>query len=187
MRRAACLVFVLLAFACKRGKSPPQEQAVPQPSASVFSLAVAPGTCPDIEACERECDAGSSDRCMRLGTTLESGKGSAKDEKRAAALFEQACAMGNNFGCLNAGRVHEFGHGVPKDDAKAAEFNKKACELGNAAGCYNEALFFAEGRGVAKDDRRALELFEGACDAGAKQACIDAKAVRDRVTGGGGK
>ena len=186
MRPSACVLLLVLACACKRGKQAPEEQQ-PAPSQSVFSVAIAPGACPDIEACEKECDAGSADRCMRLATTYESGKGVTKDEKRAAELFERSCTMGDSFGCLNAARVNEFGHGVPKDDAKAAAFNKKSCDLGNPSGCYNEALFYADGRGVAKDDPRALDLFENACDAGARQACVDAKAVRERLSGGKGE
>ena len=50
---------VALLGGCHRG---PSSHGQPAPSASVITLAVTIGGCEDVEACERECDAGSADR-----------------------------------------------------------------------------------------------------------------------------
>lgn len=174
MRAALLLVPAVVGLAaCHRGSSTTGE--APAPSASVITLGMALGTCPDLEACERECDAGSADRCRRLGATYLTGQGAPQDEARGTALYEQACAMRDPSACLFAGQSYEFSHGVKKDDAKAERFYERACDLGWAPGCYNEAIMFENGRGVPQDRAKAGDLYQVACTAGAKQACDKAK------------
>jgi hypothetical protein len=149
----------------------------PSPSASVISFGVEMGACEDLVACTNECDAGSSDRCRRMGVSYEFGKGVDRDQEHAIQLYEKACAMGDSEGCLAAGRMHEFHHGVPKDDTKAVAFYERACDLRNPVGCANLALMLERGRGVARDGLRALVLFEEACSKGSGLACEHAKAL----------
>jgi hypothetical protein len=138
------------------------------------------GTCPDLVACEKECDAGSADRCRRLAATYAFGQsGVDKDEARATGLYEHACDMKDAPGCLFAGQMHEFAHGVPKDDAAAARFYGRACDLGYAAGCYNLAILYERGNGVTKDRAKAGDLYQVACTAGAKQACDRAREMHE--------
>lgn len=145
------------------------------PSASVFVLGAGLGSCPDIEACERECDGGSADRCRRLAATYAFGQGVEKDETEATALYEHACDMKDPSACVFAGQMHEFSRGVPKDDAKAARFYERACDLGWAPGCYNLAIMYERGTGVPVNRERAGDLYQTACTAGAKQACDKAR------------
>ncbi|HEX3344403.1 MAG TPA: hypothetical protein VHS09_07505, partial [Polyangiaceae bacterium] len=122
-RRRAGALAVLLALGlvgCHRGASSSGEE--PAPTASVVSIGNTIGTCPDLGACEKECDAGSADRCRRLAATYAFGQGVDKDEARATALYEHACAMKDAPACLFAGQMHEFAHGGPKDDTAAARF-----------------------------------------------------------------
>ena len=70
--------------ACHRGSSAGEELA---PSASVVTIGNTIGTCPDLASCEKECDAGSADRCRRLAATYAFGQGVDKDETRATALY----------------------------------------------------------------------------------------------------
>jgi TPR repeat protein len=153
MRLALALLLGALATACSRGRSSGNEQ--PAPSASVITLGVAIGTCPDVPACEKECDAGSADRCRRLAATLAFGQGVDKDEVRATALYEHACDMSDPSACVFAGQMYEFAHGVDKDDARAARLYGRGCDLKYVAGCYNLAIMFERGTGVPQDRAKA--------------------------------
>jgi TPR repeat protein len=159
---------------CHRGSSASSGED-PAPPASVVTIGNTIGTCPDLVACENECDAGSADRCRRLAATYAFGQGVVKDEARATGLYEHACDMRDASACLFAGQMHEFAHGVPKDDVVAARFYGRSCDLGYAAGCYNLAILFEEGHGVPKDRAKAGDLYQVACTAGAKQACDRAR------------
>jgi TPR repeat protein len=166
--------------ACSR-RAPPTEEA-PAPSASVIQIGVGVGACSDVDACERECDAGSADRCRRLAASHEQGQGTPKDEALATALYERACDLGDAAGCVFAGRMHEYAHGVPEDVPAAARLYERACTMQtvpSAAGCYNLAIVLERGRGVPRDPSRAADLYQRACNAGAKAACAQAAALRD--------
>jgi TPR repeat protein len=172
MRLALVLTWLLCA-ACSRGRSAGQEQ--PAPSSSVITLGMALGACEDLPACERECDAGSADRCRRLAATYALGQGVDQDEARATALYEHACDMSDPSACLFAGQMNEFARGVPKDDAKAARLYGRACDLHWAPGCYNLGIMYERGTGVPQDRVRAGDLYQMACTAGSKASCEKAK------------
>ena len=172
----ACLT--ALAVGCDRGQNPGQDSPGAAPSASVIAIANALGTCDDLALCDRECDAGSSDRCRRLGVNYEFGHGVDVNGARATVLYEQSCRMKNTDGCVAAGRMYEFHHGVLKDDAKAAGFYSRACELGDPTGCANFGIMLESGHGTTKDLGRAKELFDRACARGASLACAHARALR---------
>jgi TPR repeat protein len=150
----------------------------PAPTGSTISIAAALGDCDDVSVCEKECDAGKSDRCRRLGVTYEFGKGVTKDPVRATQLYEQACTMDNSDACLSAGRMYEYHHGVGKDDAKAVALYIRACDLENPTGCANLAIMLENGRGATKDEARAARLYDQACAKGAGLACERAKVLR---------
>jgi TPR repeat protein len=172
--RIATFVALAVCAACNRGQPSSGEQP-PAPSSSVVTLGVALGTCPDLEACERECDAGSADRCRRLGATYAFGEGVPKDEARATALFSQACDMKDPSACMFAGQAYEFAHGVAKDDAKAASFYQRSCDLKWVAGCYNMGIMYERGTGVPRDPDKAAAMYQVACEAGAREACEKAR------------
>lgn len=167
------LVLAAAVASCHRGGS--SASGGPAPSASVITIGVALGTCPDVEVCARECDAGSADRCRRLAATYALGQGVDKDEARATTLYEQACDMKDSSACVFAGQMYEFAHGVAKDDAKAARFYERACDREWAPGCYNLAIMTERGTGVPQDRAKAADLYQMACTAGAQQACEKAR------------
>jgi len=162
------------------GKHGPTPEESPAPSGGVIGIGVALGACEDPEACERECEAGSADRCRRLAATFAMGHGEGRDEARAAALYARACAMNDAPACVFEGQMHEYAHGVPKDDALAAKLYAKACDLDWLAGCYNLAIMLENGRGVEADVQRAASLYERVCEAGAGAGCAKAKALEPR-------
>jgi TPR repeat protein len=137
------------------------------------------GTCDDIEVCEKECDAGSADRCRRLAASYALGQSVEKDEVRAEALYASACGLKDPSACLFAGQMNEFAHGVAKDDAKAARYYERACDLGWAPGCYNLAIMYERGTGVLRDRAKAGDLYQMACTAGAQQSCEKAKEMHE--------
>jgi TPR repeat protein len=176
-RLAAALGVAILASSCgRRGGSDHGQQ--PIPSASVISVAVEMGACHDLVACADECEAGSADRCRRIGVSYEFGKGVDADPLRATELYEKACAMSDSEGCISSGRMYEFHHGVAKDDAKAAGFYERACDFENPVGCANLAILLETGRGVERDAARAAVLFERACSRGSALACDHARRLR---------
>jgi TPR repeat protein len=173
MRAAYVFVGAIVLAACGKHRSSSEGQ--PAPSSSVITLGIELGTCPDVPACERECDAGSSDRCRRLAMSYAFGKGVDKDETKATELLVRACDMGDPSSCVFAGQSYEYEHGVPKDFAKAARFYEKGCDLKWAPGCYNLAIMYERGTGVPMDRQKAADLYQFACTAGASQACDKAK------------
>jgi TPR repeat protein len=172
---AVAFSFALLAGCHRSRSSKPQ----PAPSASVITLGVTIGGCDDVEACERECDAGSADRCRRLGATYALGGQVKQDETRATALYAKACGMNDPSACVFAGQMNEFARGVRQDHAKAAAFYERACDLRWAHGCYNLAIMYERGAGVVQDRSKARDLYQMACTAGALQSCDKAKEMSD--------
>jgi TPR repeat protein len=166
----------VLCAACGRKRTTEEQQ--PAPSSSVITLSVELGACTDVAACERECDAGSADRCRRLAVSYAFGKGVPKDEAHATALYDRACAMNDPSACVFAGQMNEFGRGVPKDDAKAARYYERACDFPWAAGCYNLAIMYERGTGVPPDRDMAIEFYRRSCTAGARQGCEKEKELR---------
>jgi TPR repeat protein len=167
-----------LCGACHR-RHPSADQPDPSASAISLPLGIALGSCSDLAACERECDAGSADRCRRLAASYSFGQGGvAKDEARAASLYEQACAMKDPSACMFAGQMSEYARGVIKDDAKAARLYTRACDLQWPPGCYNLAIMFERGTGVPADEQKAADLYQAACDGGAVTSCEKAEDMK---------
>ena len=113
--RWSSLAFAAAFAACNgsqasRGDAPGSS---PSAASSVVSIGVTLGTCSDRAQCEKECDAGSADRCRRLAATYAFGEGVEKDEARATDLYERACEMKDAPACVFAGQMHEYSHGVP--------------------------------------------------------------------------
>jgi len=151
----------------------------PAPSSSVIQIAAGIGFCDDVKLCETECDAGSSDRCRRLGVNYEFGHAVEVDGAHATSLYEKACGMKNPEACVATGRMYEFHHGVAKDDAKAVSFYTRACDMGDGTGCANLAIMLENGRGIAKDVTKARALYTTACTQGSSLACAHARGLGD--------
>jgi TPR repeat protein len=165
-------------MACGRRDTPRSDNSQAEPSASVIAIAAAMGECEDLAACARECEAGVSDRCRRMGVNYEFGKRVDRDERQATQLYAEACEMRNPEACVSAGRMYEFHHGVVKDDAKAVSFYRKSCDLDDPTGCANLAIMLETGHGVEKDQAKAVELFDLACKKGAGLACERMKTLK---------
>ena len=189
MRSSSALAVLALASAalggslggCKGGQdnqATPTEGVPVAPAASVITIANAMGSCDDVTACDRDCNAGNGASCRLLAVTYEFGKSDAgRNEALGTTYFDRACALGDAPGCVSSGQMHEYGHGVPKDFPRAAEAYAHACTLGWQVGCANWAIMLENGRGVEKDVAKAKGLYESACKAGAGLACDRARAL----------
>jgi TPR repeat protein len=65
----------------------------------------------------------------------ERGEGVARDDTRAAQLYQKACDGGYARGCFEFGRSYAAGRGVAKDEAFARQLFQKACDGGDMGGC----------------------------------------------------
>jgi TPR repeat protein len=158
--------------------SPADGVPAASPAPSAITIANMMGTCDDVAACDRDCNAGKGTSCRLLAVTYEFGKSDAgRNETLGTTYFDRACALGDAPGCVSSGQMHEYGHGVPKDFAQAATAYAHACTLGWQVGCANWAIMLENGRGVEKDVAKAKTLFDSACKAGAGLACERAKAL----------
>jgi hypothetical protein len=100
--------------------------AAGDPSSQVPALGQSAGRSAGAPTREAEIP-GDPAACYREGTAYANGAGVARDEGRAAALFQRACDGGVMSGCANLGWLYFSGHGVAKDDARASALFQKAC------------------------------------------------------------
>ena len=105
-----------------------------------MSVGVEMGACTDLAACARECDAGSSDRCRRMGVSYEFSKGVDADLVHATELYEKACAMGDSEGCISAGRMNGVSSWRCRTMRTAVGFYERALDLQQPAGCADLAI-----------------------------------------------
>ena len=88
----------------------------------------------DGKVCPRACADGDAIACWLLGTMHRDGMGVRRDERRAAALYEQACAAGATVSCLYAAAVYATGRGVKKDESRATAL-LGSCGKKDSNGC----------------------------------------------------
>ena len=79
----------------------------------------------------------AASKLVSLGLMYESGRGVARDEARASALYKQACDAGDAHGCGNLGFMVETGKGVDRDEARAGALYQQACDAGDDHACTN--------------------------------------------------
>lgn len=152
---------------------------------SVFcqSPAVSQQQSADIRQLEFACSTGNATACHELGVRYRRGAGVARNDARAAMLFQTACQSGKAVSCYDLGVLYLAGEGVARDDARAAKLFQTACDGGNGDGCNNIAVLYERGQGVARDDLRAMKLYERACAAGSALGCTNfAERGRQRPT-----
>ncbi|MBN9167921.1 MAG: hypothetical protein BGO98_15265 [Myxococcales bacterium 68-20] len=110
--------------------------------------------------------------CTQLGAMLHVGKGIARDDGKAVALYKAACAKGDTVGCA---LIRGYIDPSQKFDVERAtgEMNvwKATCENGIARDCTGIGIIAVSvGR---KDDGR--KLLETACKLGDEWGCVMAK------------
>jgi hypothetical protein len=117
--------------------------------------------------CARE---GGETTCVQLGISYEIGRDVARDEARAAAIYEKACAS------VPVARCIDLALGKPPLATKtlygaARKSLEGACGRSEAAACAQLGVMNEEGRGAPKDLATAAKLYRKACDGGFGAGC----------------
>jgi TPR repeat protein len=123
-----------------------------------------PRSAPDEKALAAACEAGDAQRCEGLGGLFLLGRGVAKDEARARALFTRACELDLIVACEFAGKMIRDGRGGPVDDEMATKFLTRACDGDSFGACTSLALAARK----AGDQPAGVRLMTRACDGGDK-------------------
>lgn len=91
-----------------------------------------------------------------LGFHYHHGHGGvAKDERRAAGLYELSAAAGNNFAKTHLASLLMEGKGVSKEVERACLLTKEAAVGGIAQAQFNLACYLEQGKGMAQDSGMA--------------------------------
>lgn len=163
--RAAALYEQACAFDIKKACDDMNTVALGQEVASGDELSSAQGSC----------SAKLGAACGNLAVMYRSGRGVAKDVRKATTLYSNSCLY-NALSCDQLGAIYLVGEGdLPADPAKALPLLNKGCEGGVATSCNNLGAAYGRGLGVTRDAEQAAALYKRACDAGLNDACINLK------------
>jgi len=69
----------------------------------------------DINALQKECDAGDGTSCVKIRILYGKGQEIKQDYDKAVELLAKACDLGFAKGCSNLGGLYSRGEGVKKD------------------------------------------------------------------------
>ena len=154
--------------------------AAPAEDASVVAAATPTASPPIIGACKTgdladcttKCEKQKNQSsCVNLGLMFAGGTGVAKDNNKAATLFQGACTGNVGAGCERFGVALHNGLGIQADLPRAADTFKKGCDLKSASACNQLALMNVRGEGGPKDTVKAVAGFQKACDLGDAFGC----------------
>jgi TPR repeat protein len=122
-------------------------------------------------ALARDCEAGTTDACVRLGLAHLAGKGARKDTERGFELLSDACAAGSGWGCqeLAMHRGETYGRGEPDLVLTPAV---RACGFGYRESCVLVA------RWAESTEASPLGAWDPRCEAGEAPACSAAGQFR---------
>jgi hypothetical protein len=123
------------------------------------------------EEAEKACTGGDAQACHGLGLQHLYGLKSARDDAKAAQLFQKACDGGDQSACGSLAARYLNGEGVKEDRTKAASLYKQACDAGEAVSCADLAEMYQTGNGVPRDEAQSKVLYEKACKAGFTEVC----------------
>ena len=118
-----------------------------------------------IEWCTRASSNGNAIAMCILGDRYAVGRGVAKDENRAFALFKKA-APNSSVGAYHLGVAYEKGIGCEKDEKRAFAAYDRAAKEGHLAAQYEVAERYGQGNGVEADDAKAEHWWKQAAENG---------------------
>jgi TPR repeat protein len=126
-----------------------------------------PGRCAagNLEGCIAECAQKDLASCALLATMYRTGRGGAKDESKAFALYKAGCDADQLASCDGLGVMYQNGTGgVGRDYGLALRLFKKGCDGGLGVACADLGQAYMRGKGTPKDDARAVALYKRACE-----------------------
>lgn len=125
-----------------------------------------------LRAIQRAADAGSPEGNHRLALVYaQSLAGQARNDARAAELFEKAAAAGHVRAQINLGILYLRGEGVPRDVVTARSWLEKAAASGDPVALYTLGRALDEGSDqLPADPVRAADLYRRAAEKGHARA-----------------
>lgn len=105
------------------------------------------------------------DAIALLGWMYDTGRGTARDQARAAQLYSRV-ADGNPNVQWRLGVMYDLGQGVREDPGQAVRLFRQAASANFANGAASLAVMYANGRGVRTDYAQALRFYRRAAELG---------------------
>lgn len=103
---------------------------------------------------------GKTEAQVALGRALRFGWwNQAKNEARAAELFQKAMEAGDDNGRLQYATALAFGVGLPKDEVRAAELLRQSSDRGHLESQLEYARWLTFGIGLPKDESAGTTLY----------------------------
>jgi hypothetical protein len=93
-----------------------------------------------LDVFTRACNEGFVAACGSIGDMYFQGQQVTKNQRLAAARWQDACERGHAASCSNLGVMYRLGDSVAVDHAKAVSYMQRACDLGSTAACRTLAL-----------------------------------------------
>ncbi len=132
--RKVILLLLLTITGCgeKESGSKPEADAHPPQNTSLNSqFGAGPQTDEEkLAGLKQKAESGDAKSQLALARMHYNGDGMAKDDAKAAELYQKAAEQGNAMAQYNLGMMYQKGEGVTKDAAKAEEWLKKAAAQG---------------------------------------------------------
>lgn len=171
----------------KASTPPPEKDTCPEGMVRQGDICAQPGPqegalgCADgiLADCERSCQAGDVEGCVRLASAYDIGNGVDRDRERAIALYGRACKAGHLRACTEAGgikaRCRKYQMAAPHACVKPGDLSgaaadlSQACDSGYGRACLN--LGMGADELVRASGKTALRFLERACDLGEGMGC----------------
>lgn len=130
----------------------------------------------DSRECSDQCEKGDLGSCYHLGILYLSGKDIARDDAKAATLFDKACGAGIARACYAWAEqaLRERASGKPDARLKAQQLSDRACELGDGWACMSTSgMYLQQGASAVfpRDPARAAALLRRGCGLGHGPSC----------------
>ena len=152
--------------------SPRPETSLPMvPGMAALEPDLAPVP-PGLSGLRQAALAGDAAAVYDLAARAADGRGTARDPKLAARLFEKVAAIGSAPAEYRLGNLTEKGIGVQKDLAAARQLYARAAEKGNVRAMHNLAVVLAESgaEGGKPDYAAAVTWFRRAAEYGIRDS-----------------
>jgi uncharacterized protein len=162
-----------VAFAQEKAENvAPAAPAISEKAKAVMSALQSNEAKKAVELAEASAESDADCKLM-LGQLLQRGEGVAKDEKRAAKIFQELADKGVPEALVLFGACLEEGRGVPKNLDKGAFYWKQAAEGGYAKAQTALGLMAARGNGQPADLKLARGWLEKAAAQNEPQALLE--------------
>lgn len=114
---------------------------------------------------------------FQLARAHLSGKGAAKDPKKALELMQIAAEKGHAEALGGVGYFYANGIEVAQDEEKAVEWFRKGAEKGGPRAMFNLARMLVNGKGVTKDEEQGRDWLKKSAEKEVPEAVLAAASM----------